>query len=368
MTAFLEASSPGSETLAEALRAWLASARCDEPLPTGRLGRRRRCRAHLLVNVRVVDAAGDELGSGRDLAALRAQLGEAAQLSFADSRRRRSSGAACAAGISAILPEIADARARAGARITGYPALVDDGDSVVDRACRHARGGGGIDARRRGPPHPHRAEGCRSRELEKGAPASRRRRCSSRRRFRPIACSRTSLTAAGDRAFVGDDPLPRSEAAFAEQVKRARTRLPAVAEGAFRLFAAIAAEHHGADAADRGDRRRRRPDSPLEVRARRDALVYPGFFRATPWGQLAHLPRYLKALDRRIAKFAENPARDARHAATVAEWWRRYRERLDATGGRPRSEPGLDEFRWLLEELSVSLFAQELQDAVSGVL
>ena len=43
--------------------------------------------------------------------------------------------------------------------------------------------------------------------------------------------------------LLGDDPLPRGERAFAEQVKRARTRLPAVAEGAFRLLGAIAAEH-----------------------------------------------------------------------------------------------------------------------------
>ena len=47
------------------------------------------------------------------------------------------------------------------------------------------------------------------------------------------------LDAITDRAFIGDDPLPRSESAFAEQIKRARTRLPAVAESAFRLLATI---------------------------------------------------------------------------------------------------------------------------------
>jgi ATP-dependent helicase HrpA len=168
------------------------------------------------------------------------------------------------------------------------------------------------------------------------------------------------LAAIADRAFVGDDPLPRSEAAFTEQVKRARTRLPAVADGAFGLLAAIAAEHLALT------QRMSAIASPharlaAEVRARRDALVYPGFFQATPWAQLGHVPRYLRALDRRIAKFAENPVRDARHAGTVAEWWRRYRERLERARAAGRVEPGLEAFRWLLEELSVSLFAQELK-------
>jgi ATP-dependent helicase HrpA len=97
------------------------------------------------------------------------------------------------------------------------------------------------------------------------------------------------------------------------------------------------------------------------LRARRDALVYPGFFSATPWSQLGQVPRYLEALERRLAKFVENPARDARHAATVEGWWQRYRERLDRNRQAGRVEAGLAEVRWLLEELEVSLFAQELR-------
>src|SRR5262249_22808034 len=97
------------------------------------------------------------------------------------------------------------------------------------------------------------------------------------------------------------------------------------------------------------------------ARARRDALVHPGFFRATPWAQLGQLPRYLAALDRRLAKAQEDPARDAQHAGTVAEWWRRYDERVARDRSASRTAPGLETFRWLLEELSVSLFAQELK-------
>jgi ATP-dependent helicase HrpA len=98
-----------------------------------------------------------------------------------------------------------------------------------------------------------------------------------------------------------------------------------------------------------------------DVRAQRAALVYPGFFSATPWTQLAHLPRYLLALDKRLVKAAADPARDAKHAQTVAALWDRYRARAEANRTAQRVEPALEAFRWLVEELKVSLFAQELR-------
>jgi ATP-dependent helicase HrpA len=168
------------------------------------------------------------------------------------------------------------------------------------------------------------------------------------------------LTAVCERAFLGDDPLPRSERAFVEQVKRARARLPAVAESAFALLAAIAAEYHALSA-----RLAALPKGlgrlAAEVGTHRDCLVAPGFFAATPWNQLVHLPRYLQALERRVAKFPADPARDAKHAQAIALLWERYRERERALRERGRRDPALEQFRWLIEELRVSLFAQELR-------
>jgi len=154
--------------------------------------------------------------------------------------------------------------------------------------------------------------------------------------------------------------LPRSERAFNEQVKRARTRLTAVAEGAFRLLAAVAQAHYEVS--------QRLAGAPAvharfaaELRAERDLLVYPGFFSATPWAQLHHLPRYLKTLERRHLRHLERPERDARHATQLAELWSRYRERAEREQAAGRMSPELRAFRWLLEELKVSLFAQELR-------
>ena len=83
------------------------------------------------------------------------------------------------------------------------------------------------------------------------------------------------------------------------------------------------------------------------------------FLYLTPWAQLAHLPRYLKAVVMRLEKWRADPARDAVRLAELRpleqRYWRTVAERKGVADAR------LDEFRWLLEELRVSLFAQELR-------
>ena len=168
-------------------------------------------------------------------------------------------------------------------------------------------------------------------------------------------------TAICDRAFIGDDPLPRSEQAFAEQVKRAKTRLPAVAESAHRLLADDRRRVPGAVAAARGAAARAQPLRGGHPRAARCPRP-PGLLRADAVGAtFSMLPRYLKALERRVAKYLESPDRDARHA----QRWRHCGSAIangpSATARPGGSSPALAEFRWLLEELKVSLFAQELK-------
>jgi ATP-dependent helicase HrpA len=358
VTAFLGAAQPGTHPLPAALRAYLGT-RFGEPLAADVLGDT-DLPAHLRVNVRVVDAAGAELGAGRDLASLRAQLGDAARMSFAahDRAIERKGSRSWDFG---DLPETL-AVTRDGRQLTGYPALIDDGDGVSvglldtrERADAATRAGvlrlvavALKDAMARlDKPGPGVAQAALL--LKTAIPTDRLQ-------TDVVACIR-------DRAFLGEDPLPRSERAFADQVRRARARLPAVSEGAFRLLAAIAAAH-----VTLTQHMSRLPGSLArlagEVRTQRDALVHPGFFTATPWTSLAHLPRYLEALDRRLAKYAEHPDRDAKHAIQVASLWQRYAERAERNRLAGRIEPALEDFRWLIEELRVSLFAQELKTPV----
>ena len=361
VTAFLEAETarPERETrpVDEALRAF-CTARLEQSVPAG-VWDGASIPAHLQMNVRVVDGAGTELAQGRDLALLREQLGEAAQLSFAagapaferNGIRRWDFG---------DLPESL-AIVRDGRSVTGYPTLVNEDGSVALRlydtkdAADTATRAAVValirielkDAARRWEAEP---PGFVATALQ----------------MRPVMAADALLAdviaAVRARAFLGDDPLPRSASAFAEQVKRARARLPAVAEGAFRLLAAIATDYHALSQriAALGPSRAR---FGAELAAQRDAMVYAGFFVATPWAQLNHLPRYLQALQRRLIKAQENPALDAKHGQAVAALWERYRARADANRAAQRREPALEEYRWLLEELKVSLFAQELRTA-----
>jgi len=355
VTDFLTEMPAGAGSLPEALRGYLER-RLRERVPTELLDAV-DLPPHLAVNVRVVDASGTELAAGRDIAALRARLGEAAQLSFAaagPSIERKGVRAWDFGDLPATLTVV-----RNGVRLTGYPALVDDVASVSialldTREAASAATRAGVlrlmrfalkDALAR---------------YEKGAPGFAQAALQLKTAIGTDRLLADVLAAVVDRAFLGDDPLPRDEKAFGEQVKRARTRIPAVAEGAFRLLATIASEHHAVT-------QRLAAAPPAHTRfaaglmAERDALVYPGFFAATPWAQLSHLPRYLKALDRRYVRHLERPDRDARHAAELADFGTRYRERAgrERTGGA--ISPGLEAFRWLLEELKVSLFAQELR-------
>jgi ATP-dependent helicase HrpA len=79
----------------------------------------------------------------------------------------------------------------------------------------------------------------------------------------------------------------------------------------------------------------------------------------TPWAQLSHLPRYLKGITMRLDKQNADPARDAARLAELRPIEQRYARHLAERKGVPDAR--LDEFRWLLEELRISLFAQELR-------
>ena len=312
---------------------------------------------HLIVNIRVVDAAGRELASGRDLRALQTQLGEAAQLTFAahDPGIERSGAKAWDFG---ELPE-SISFIRNGRRLTGYPAAVDEGTSVGVKLVDTA------DAAQRA----HRAGVIRLlrlalsehvKQLEKGWSGFNAVALQLRGRIAPEQLRDDMIDAIVDRAFIGDDPLPRNAAQFDAQKQRARARLPAVRDGIQRLLAEIAA-----DVVQLGAALAALPPAlrslSRAIDAHRDRLVHPGFLTSTGWEHLAHVPRYLKALMRRVRKYPENPERDARHAAAIDLWrqkWEAHRAREQMLG---RNNPALDDFRWWIEELAVALFAQELK-------
>ncbi len=75
---------------------------------------------------------------------------------------------------------------------------------------------------------------------------------------------------------------------------------------------------------------------------------------------MKHLPRYLKAIKVRLERLEQNPQKDAQKAAQIAPLWEKYYQLLSSNG---ELSVELNKFRWMLEELRVSFFAQELKTA-----
>ncbi len=95
-----------------------------------------------------------------------------------------------------------------------------------------------------------------------------------------------------------------------------------------------------------------------------DALLPRNFLETIPFAQLAHLPRYLKALATRMERAKLNPAKDKERGQQLAPYLDALKK-LDANPPKSaEARQRLEEFRWMVEEFKVSLFAQELGTAV----
>ncbi len=255
------------------------------------------------------------------------------------------------------LPEQVTFR-RGNQMLTGYPGLVDDAASVSirlfdtrDRAEEAHRGGvKRLLALELKEP---------LRQLDRGLPGFNAIAMKFQATLPADRLKADLIEAIVDRAFLGEDAAPRSPKAFEDQKKRAKARLPAVAEAAVRHVGAIveASQHYGSVVAQSAALGRVVQD----VKAARERLLHPGFLARTPWERLEHVPRYLRGYALRLEKYRANAERDQKHAATVQTLWQNYEARAKADADAGRRNPRLEEFRWLIEELRVSLFAQELR-------
>jgi ATP-dependent helicase HrpA len=164
------------------------------------------------------------------------------------------------------------------------------------------------------------------------------------------------LAVALDRAFLVE-PLPGDAAAFARRLEEGRGRLTLIAGEVARAAGAVLAEWVAAQKKLKDARPPR--DVADDIAAQLERLVPKRFLVEIPWVRLAHLPRYLKAIVLRLDKLRADPARDAARLGELRPLEQRHLRKLaERRGSR---DPKLDEFRWWLEELRVSLFAQELK-------
>jgi ATP-dependent helicase HrpA len=327
---------------------------------------------HLFMNLRVVDEHGRQLGMGRNLAALKAELGAQARGAFqalaalrvpaAQAPRTQlptaAAPAADAAPITAWtfgeLPELMEV-SKAGQSLVGFPALADRHThveiEVFDEPEAAAR------AHRVGL---RRLFALQLKEplkfLEKNIPDLQRMAAQFMALGTLEELREQIVAVALDRAFLVE-PLPADARSFTARLEEGRARLNLIAQEVARAVAAVLQEHANAQ------RKLKDAKPPKDVAddaaAQLQRLVHKRFVVDTPWTALNHLSRYLRALVMRLDKSRADPARDAQRLAEIRplqqRWLRRVAERRGAADAR------LDEFGWLLEELRVSLFAQELR-------
>ncbi|QMT36797.1 DUF3418 domain-containing protein [Neisseria wadsworthii] len=308
---------------------------------------------HCYFNLRIIDDGGQELASGRDLAKLQQELGQAAAVTFRDNTQEFERDNLTNWDIGTLPESIKFARGKQ--QLTGYLGLQKEKNNTIalrlfdtPEAAEQAHRQGVI-ALMQLQLKEH------MKDLNKGTQGFTQ----AAMLLKHISADnlRDDLTAAiCDRAFIGDDELPRSEKAFKEQIKRARSRLPAVKEAISRYLQDTTAAY-----AELNGKLGKHPLTHL-LRERTQTLLSAGFASRTPWSQWPRLPVYLKAMTLRMEKYSTNPARDAAREADIQELEQMWQEKTDSLlkQNQPVSD-GLKMFKWQIEELRVSLFAQELK-------
>jgi ATP-dependent RNA helicase HrpA len=315
---------------------------------------------HLRMNFLLLDDADKVIARSRSLAALRGKHAGESQQDYAKQSQLTSGARSWVFGDLAELQDIQTG----GRRQVGYPALVDEGGSVGLRAfatppearISHARGAARlirlVMARDLKPLRRDLAVNVQAEMVYKnlGAHALLNPELATGRDLRDDLLDRVVMTVFLD----GREPL-RSAAALEQRIASARggMGLPAQEisravqtslEKLGRIFAVLP---------------KAVAPAATDIRAQLAWLTPAGFLLVTPWERLKEFPRYLQAIEQRLEKLPLNPGRDAQLAAEIAPIEARYRERVKAERGL--KPPGEDEFRWLLEEFRVSLFAQALK-------
>ena len=348
---------------------------------------------HLFMNIRVVDEHGRQLGTGRDLAGLKAELGGLARTAFqalaalkmptsqpahraqeaaaggtasvTTGTPRRVAPNATAAPVAASaqsyttwsfgeLPELMEVR-RGPQSMVGFPALIDRSTHVEievfdepDVAAAWHRAG------------LRRLVALQLKEplkfLEKNIPDLQKMAGAYMGLGTMEELRAQVIDVAMDRAFL-TEPLPTDELGFTTRVTEGRARLNLIAQEVARQSLVVLTEYAAAV-------RKLKDSKPSkevadDVQAQLQRLVGKKFLSQTPWSALQHLPRYLKAVVLRLEKLRADPARDAAKLAELRPLEQRWLRRLAELKGAQHAR--MDDYRWLLEELRVSLFAQELR-------
>jgi ATP-dependent helicase HrpA len=316
--------------------------------------------SHLRPSFRVVDDGGTAIGDGKDLAALkerfRAAAGEAVSVAAGSLERE---------GITAWdfdeIPREFE-RTRAGHAVRGFPALVDQGSCVslqvqateAEQRALHRRGVRRLLMLATPAPGPTLVD-----ELDHAAKLTL-----GLNPHGSIPALLEDCFAAGVDAIVAATGGP---AWTRQEFERLRA---AVTDDGVTRTREVLRLVTAALAASTAVERRLSGRAPLnllpalsDMKAQAARLVHAGFAAEAGVDALRHYPRYLAAIEQRLDKLESDPGRDASLMGSVAGVQASYLDQVDALPpGIPPPE-ALTRVRWMIEELRVSLWAQQLRTA-----
>ncbi|TYK42781.1 ATP-dependent RNA helicase HrpA [Actinomadura decatromicini] len=351
----LERVAPRSEPLLDALERELTAMTgvpvAREAWDTSRLP------AHLHITFRVVDDKGRTLGEGPDLDELKRRLAGKVRgtLSKAASTIERSGLTEWTIG---ELPRTYE-RNQAGYDVKAYPALTDEGGSVAVRMyeteAEQARAMW-LGTRRLillNAPSPV--------KLIQGRLTNKGKLALSHNPHGSIAALFDDcVTAAADRLIAAAGGPAWDEDGFRVLYDRVRADLHDATAEVVALVERVLAEAHEVDRRLRGTTSLTLVPALTDIRGQLNGLIRPGFVTATGWARLSDLPRYLRALQVRLDKLPENPGRDRMLAHQVDVLNQEYEQAVRRLPPARRDDEPVRQVRWMLEELRVSLFAQQL--------
>ncbi|MEO7431777.1 MAG: DUF3418 domain-containing protein, partial [Dokdonella sp.] len=314
---------------------------------------------HLAMNFKVVDEQVAVLVESRDLAGIQSQWTDAARVAFS----RRADVELTREDVEGFDFEQIPASIVSGTGLTAFPALVDLGESVALRvferhdeaASEHRKG---VERLLR------RALADRLKQARRQLPLNN----GLALKWTPLGSAdalRSDLIEAALRErFDGHDLDIRDRAAF-EHAKEviARELFPAAVERlalAETVIAGYAELRPLLEPPLMGFARANYDDLKEQL----NELLAPGFLRDVGKSRLAEFPRYLRAMKLRAERLRQDPARDQARMLALQGYWRDYLKLRAERGGE---DAALSQLRWLVEELRVSTFAQELRtrEAVS---
>ena len=317
---------------------------------------------YLHMNFRVIDEQRRTLATGRDLNAIRRQLGVAAKESFAAMPRTPYTRENLARWDFGDLPPSVEVK-RDGVTFLGYPALVDKGTSasleLLDsaEAARDTMRGG---VRRLFMTQVH----AELRYAERNLPGIEAMALNYATLGGYKDLKNDLLQAIADRAlaFADDTTLIRQQAEFVRIAEEGWRRLNAATKEVCAIVSQILAEYQPLQ------QRLTNAFAPMLHPSIRDMkeqlghLVYKGFIVRIPWANLEHFPRYMQGLTTRLKKLTNaGLSRDEAGMAIVTPLWKQYLLRLEKHRHDGVHDPELMNYRWMVEELRVSVFAQELK-------